>query len=56
LVLEVAKLTEQLPKDNTAIFSESRGLKIVVRLEAKEIWIMSNDEADAGGLPSVRDN
>lgn len=44
------------PSANFFILSDDRGLKIVVRLSTMEVWIMANEEADAGGLPSERDN
>jgi len=43
-------------KDQYAIFDDPRGLKVVVRWEEREVWIMTGKEADAGGLPSPANN
>ena len=56
LATQAAKLSQQYPSSHTPIFTDNRGLKIVVRRELNENWILSADEADTGGLPSSRDN
>jgi hypothetical protein len=57
LVKDAVKRVEQIePKEAAYIFSDDRGLKVVVRWSKLEVWIMSNEEAVNGGLPSVSDN
>ena len=57
LAKEAVKRVEQIePKEAVYIFNDDRGLKIVVRWTKLEVWIMSNEEAVSGGLPSASDN
>lgn len=57
LTKDVVKRVEQIPSKEAAyIFNDDRGLKIVVRWAKLEVWIMTNQEAVEGGLPSVSDN
>lgn len=57
LVVEAVKTAENLGgKDAAYILNDSRGLKVVVRWKSREVWIMSNEEASKGGLPSPLDN
>lgn len=44
------------PKANNFILNGDRGLKVVVRWFEREVWIMSIEEAEGGGLPSPSDN
>jgi hypothetical protein len=57
LAKEVVKRVEQIASKEAAyIFDGDRGLKILVRWARREIWIMTNQEAAEGGLPSASDN
>jgi len=57
LVRDAVKRVERIePKEAAYIFNDDRGLKVVVRWDKLEVWIMSNEEAVDGGLPSVSDN
>jgi len=56
MVLAVREAEKLRLKDQYVIFDDPRGLKVVVRWEEREVWIMTGKEADAGGLPSPSDN
>ena len=57
IAVEAVKWAEKMQlKDDAMILNDSRGLKIVVRWLKREIWVMTEEEARMGGLPSPSDN
>jgi len=52
----VARVEKYAVKEAAYIFSDDRGLKIVVRWGKLEVWIMTTHEAANGDLPSPSDN
>ncbi len=58
LAVETVKMAEKMkPVDQYCVFNDSsRFLKVIVKLDTQEVWIMSMKEATEGGLPSPIDN
>ena len=57
IAVEAVKWAEKMQLKNDAmILNDSRGLKIVVRWLKREIWVMTEEEARKGGLPSPSNN
>lgn len=52
----VARAEKINAREACYIFNGGQDLKIVVRMIKREVWIMTNGEADAGGLPSPSHN